>query len=376
MTILRICIISPYDITHPAWGSARRLFDLAESLGNVAEVFLLQSSYCPPESLAKQREVPENVTIVERGGPRRRTQVLNPRLIFTGFKMARRLRFDYLIASFPWTGIQAYPISVLTRTPLVMDEHNVEYKRLEELGKGNRLTRKLVELAERFCCRRARFVFSVSENDRGDLMRLFELEEDKVLLVPNGVNTDLFKPDPQARAVTRDRLGVGPDTRVVLFVGNLVYPPNRAAVEKITNEIAPWILDRGHDARFVMVGEKAPGFESGGNILFTGLVESVAEYYNACDVSIAPLLSGGGTRLKILESLGCGRRVVSTSKGAEGIEACDSLVISDDWSDFPQKVVDNWDCGYDDSAVEFARRYDWDSTSSDFCRVLRERLRA
>ena len=181
---MRICIITPYDITHPAWGGARRVFDLAESLAEFAEVHLLQGSYCPPESLAKRREIPTGVTIIERGNSRRWTQVFNPSLILTGLRTASRLRFDYVIAEFPWTGIQAYPISALTRTPMIVDEHNVEFRRFEDLGKGNRLARKLLELAERFFCRRSALVFSVSENDRKDLKRLFNLDRSKVLLVP------------------------------------------------------------------------------------------------------------------------------------------------------------------------------------------------
>jgi glycosyltransferase involved in cell wall biosynthesis len=253
---------------------------------------------------------------------------------------------------------------------MIVDEHNVEYKRFEEIGKGNRPALKLMKIIERFFCRRSEFVFSVSENDRHDLARLFDLDEDRLLLVPNGVNTGRFQPDPHARAATRDSLGIGPDTRLVLFVGNMVYAPNREAVGRIRDEIAPRILEEGHDAAFVVVGEKAPDFDSGDNIVFTGLVESVAEYFNACDISIAPLLAGGGTRLKILESLACGRRIISTGKGAEGIEECEPVVISDNWEDFSSKVVENWDAGYDEGAVEFARRHSWNSIASSVYDVL------
>jgi polysaccharide biosynthesis protein PslH len=371
---LRILVVAPYDITRPAWGGARRIFDLVESLGGLAEVHLLQGRYCPPESLSKTAEFPGNVTILEGGKPARWTQVFNPWLFLKGLRLARRQGFDYVIASFPWTGIQAYPISFLTRTPMIVDEHNVEYKRFAEIGKGNYLARKSMKILERFFCRRSEFVFSVSENDRKDLARLFDLAEDRLLLVPNGVNTCLFKPDPDARAATRESLGIGPETHLVLFVGNLVYAPNHEAAGMIRDEIAPRIIEEGRDAAFVVVGEKAPDFDSGDELVFTGLVDSVAEYFNACDVSIAPLIAGGGTRLKILESLACGRRVVSTTKGAEGIEECDSVVISDNWEDFSRKVVENWDTGYDKEAVEFARRHGWNSIARSVYDVLAERL--
>jgi len=53
--------------------------------------------------------------------------------------------------------------------------------------------------------------------------------------------------------------------------------------------------------------------------VITGYVENLPEYIAAADLAIVPLLRGGGTRIKILEYMASGKAVVSTLKGAEGL---------------------------------------------------------
>ncbi len=53
--------------------------------------------------------------------------------------------------------------------------------------------------------------------------------------------------------------------------------------------------------------------------MFEGIVPNVQPFYHRASVCIAPLLTGSGTRLKILEAMSFGNPVVSTIIGAEGI---------------------------------------------------------
>ena len=50
-----------------------------------------------------------------------------------------------------------------------------------------------------------------------------------------------------------------------------------------------------------------------------GEVESAHDFINSKAISIAPLFSGSGIRIKIIESMALGKAVISTSIGAEGI---------------------------------------------------------
>ena len=73
----------------------------------------------------------------------------------------------------------------------------------------------------------------------------------------------------------------------------------------------------------------------------TGSVADVVPYYRQACLSVVPIRGGGGTRLKILESMALGRRVVSTSIGCEGLDVRDGvhLSVADTPDEFARRVV-------------------------------------
>jgi glycosyltransferase involved in cell wall biosynthesis len=68
----------------------------------------------------------------------------------------------------------------------------------------------------------------------------------------------------------------------------------------------------------MLVGKNPPKITHP-NIITTGFVENLDEHIAAADIGLVPLLKGGGTRIKILEYMASGKAVVSTLKGAEGL---------------------------------------------------------
>jgi glycosyltransferase involved in cell wall biosynthesis len=78
-----------------------------------------------------------------------------------------------------------------------------------------------------------------------------------------------------------------------------------------------------------------------GNVVRTGCVDDVRPLIASAGLSVAPIFAGGGTRLKILESMAAGTPVVATSKGAEGLEVLPGqhLLIADDAAAFAAHVV-------------------------------------
>jgi glycosyltransferase involved in cell wall biosynthesis len=129
----------------------------------------------------------------------------------------------------------------------------------------------------------------------------------------------------------------------VLFFGALDYYPNHDAVLHLLRSAWPPIAARHPDARLVIVGQKPPpeilAFR-GPRVEVTGRVDDVRPHLAAAAVTIAPLRVGGGTRFKILEAMAMGRPVVSTTLGAEGIEAAPGrhLLIADDDASFAAAV--------------------------------------
>jgi glycosyltransferase involved in cell wall biosynthesis len=81
--------------------------------------------------------------------------------------------------------------------------------------------------------------------------------------------------------------------------------------------------------------------EESENVMLTGWVKNIAAYINAATVCIAPIRFGSGTRIKILEYMACGKPVISTKIGVEGLEVTNTehLILEDDPNKFASYIV-------------------------------------
>lgn len=191
--------------------------------------------------------------------------------------------------------------------PVVLSAHNVEHRFARRVGIP--LWRGLAAF-ERAACRSVDAVVAVSETDRETLAGHVETP---VVVAPNGVDTARYEPGAAARApevVTR-----GDPTLV--YHGNLANAHNAEAVTTLL-ETFPTLRDRLPNARLVLVGPNPPD-ETPANVVTTGLVDDLPAYLAGADVAVAPLASGSGTSLKIIEYLASGTPVVTTPIGAEGL---------------------------------------------------------
>ena len=148
------------------------------------------------------------------------------------------------------------------------------------------------------------------------------------MVVPNGVEVEAHEGARNERAPS--------DRPTILFTAGLAYAPNAEGVRWFVAEVLPELRKILPRFRFVVVGKGAPdslrALAVPGEIEFAGWVEDVRAKLAEADVSVAPLRVGGGTRIKILESMAAGVPVVATRVGAEGIDAKDgeSIVLADE----------------------------------------------
>jgi glycosyltransferase involved in cell wall biosynthesis len=114
----------------------------------------------------------------------------------------------------------------------------------------------------------------------------------------------------------------------LLFLGTLHYSPNIEGLKWFIESIYPMFKREHPDGKLLVVGH-SPGDEVTKMCKATEGVElyanvgDVREYYRRCKAVVVPLLSGGGTRIKILEAALAGRPVISTPLGAEGLDLVD-----------------------------------------------------
>jgi glycosyltransferase involved in cell wall biosynthesis len=217
----------------------------------------------------------------------------------------------------------------------VLDMHNIESSLVSRTAAAASGARRLVLTAEaralRAMERRVRdldVIAVVSEGDRAALAQL--VHHPRVVVVPNA--WDAPRPlDP-------------PGEPVASFVALLSWTPNVQAAVWFCGEVWPRVLAEVPEARLQLVGRN-PTAEvralAGPSVQVTGTVPDLDPWYARTRVALAPLLAGGGSRLKILEALAAARPVVSTTIGVEGLEDLvgRGVVVADDPAAMADAVV-------------------------------------
>lgn len=110
---------------------------------------------------------------------------------------------------------------------------------------------------------------------------------------------------------------------IIAFSGNMEYHPNVQAVRWFAREIWPRVLQSHPTAQWLLIGKNEHAIQSAiagtRQVRCTGMVEDAIAELSRATLAIVPLLSGSGTRLKIIEAWAAGVPVVSTPLGAEGL---------------------------------------------------------
>ena len=183
-------------------------------------------------------------------------------------------------------------------------------------------TRKM-ESYERVVCKRAKHVIAVSDIDALRMKQMFGI--DTVTSVRTGVDVDYFAPR-----------GSSAPTSDMVFCGGMDWLPNVDAVVHFVSEILPLIRDRLPDATFTIAGRSPDpkvlkAVQGLTGVIVTGKVEDIRPSLWGSKISVVPIRIGGGTRLKIYESMAAGVPVVSTTIGAEGLryDDGDDILLAD-----------------------------------------------
>ena len=129
---------------------------------------------------------------------------------------------------------------------------------------------------------------------------------------------------------------VPPQPERVLFFGSFRHQPNVDALRFLLQDIWPHIRQACPQATLDLMGSSMPTWVQQANrqvsgVRVLGFQPDIRPTVAEASVVIAPLRFGSGVKIKILEAMALGKAVVTTSIGAEGIEAQPDrdLVIAD-----------------------------------------------
>lgn len=271
-----------------------------------------------------------------------------------------------------------YALNLLRRRdgpPVVYDAYNVEavlQQRafLADLRRPQRWpaaaysavqTVKLHRYEQRFIQR----VAALTAVSAVDAALLRDLAPGKPLaIVSNGVDLAAYDPDA---AYPNPFPTPGPH---LVFTGKMDFRPNVDAALWFADNVLPRLQTAGWQAHFWVVGRtphpRLKRLCGRPDITLTGAVPDVRPYLAHADLFVAPLLAGGGTRLKLLEAMAMARPIVSTRIGAEGFPVRDGqeMALADTAAEFAARCIRL--LSHPDEAAALGRRgrelaalYDW-----------------
>jgi len=167
-------------------------------------------------------------------------------------------------------------------------------------------------------------VNTVSENDSILLKKYFKPK--KIITIPNGIEKIEF-------LKTKDKKN---NNLILGYIGSFSHSPNLTAFLYFVNKIAPKLEENNIKYNFLIAGKnsdneinwhlsKVPS-EIKNKITNLGFVNSQKDFFQKIDILITPISAGSGSRIKILEALGFGKKIISSSVGAEGININTNLI--------------------------------------------------
>ncbi len=275
--------------------------------------------------------------------------LFDPQFLWRAYRQIKEHRLQAIVSTSLIAGLHGALLKLLTGLPFWMDEHNVEWHCSKRYG--HRLW-WLIYLLEGFILKQADHVTCVSDADRSRLISNFRLNPERVAVAPNGVD--------YPRLAEADGLERSTGKRI-LFFGVLDYPPNAEAVKILATEIAPKVEP---EIQIVVAGRGGESLrELYPRLDFHGFVDDIHQLVRECDGLVVPILAGGGTRMKILETLACERPVVSTTCGAEGIDrevAGGALTITDSFDEMADWINRLPPRARVKPGPGFAELYDWE----------------
>ena len=183
----------------------------------------------------------------------------------------------------------------------------------QTMKKHETIQARLLKSMESECFSACDLVVACSEQDRDGVLALSPMTVCEV--IGNGVDTNYFQ---------RPHSAVRATLPTVLFTGSFGYGPNAEAVLWFAKEVLPLIHREVDNCHFVVAGSRAFALRNAPELLDSRIQlvsdpDDMRPSFHRAWVVAVPLLVGGGTRLKILESMAMECPVVSTALGAEGI---------------------------------------------------------
>jgi len=223
----------------------------------------------------------------------------------------------------------------------VLNEHNIESDLIEQkLGSVDSFVEKFIYKREflklrefeRQACLSVSSVLACSYDDQSTIKKM---GADNVHCIPNGVDTSILLPDYSSININR-----------LVFIGGMGWYPNKLGIEWFISEVLPILVKSNPEIQLDLIGNPNPFVTIPDylkqNVNKLGFVDDFKPCVHQAAIMIVPLHVGSGTRLKVVEGAALGKCIVSTYKGAQGVDLVSGqdVIYADEAEDFANRILE------------------------------------
>lgn len=329
--ILFVTPVSPFAATSGSEQRSRLMFSALKEVGIVDVLQLSQSDITQFSTLGdgSQKHVKVEINGQSFSLVRYRPKKDITRKIELLF--GRKIdEYDLVVGRYVWPVCQ---IEIPDNVPVVVDVDDFCYRfsSLSPFSFGGLKVQLSKFFSEWFIKRelnRFNYLFFASTADREMVQNI------KSVLLPNiSISKNKYMPDPEGKNI--------------IFVGSLWYRPNFEGVNWFLRKVWPLILSQEPNSKFTIIGSASKKsldrWRKFQNVNVPGFVDELDDYYKSAALVVVPILSGGGTNIKIIEAMDHSRPCVTTGFAHSAIADCvlaeKDLLVADNASDFAQKCI-------------------------------------
>ncbi len=289
-------------------------------------------------------------------------------------------------------------MSKILRVPCIVEINGIPFDEMNMIKKQNNIRDNINLYITRFIwwlsCNFSDKIVAVTEGLKKELYEKYKVPSDKIIVIPNGANTDLFKPMDKEKV--KEGLNLDRSIHYVCFVGNLA--PWQGVEYLIM--ASPLILKEVPNTRFLIIGdgvmkkklvEMVKELNLDNNFIFTCAVdyELVPKYINASDVCVAPFVKErneklGFSSLKIFEYMACAKPIITTKIPCLMDFLKDNkhvlFVEPNNFNDLSNAIIkilkDNKLASHlSKNAFELSKEYSWNATAKKVAKVCEDTIK-
>jgi len=246
--------------------------------------------------------------------------------LFKISKLLKRLRPEFLLDKRTLENIKAdivfcdtftfhvaKEIAKKNKSPIILIKHNIEWKYIKDSGLSSYI---FLKVYENHIFKKVDAIITISMKDYEYISKYTNRE--RIFYLPSNIDTLIFKPEGPSYPLGNEKLNL-------LFYGSLDRPMNIYALKFIKYKLIPFLEKENllSKIRINIFGSgippKALKIENDKNINYLGNVEDPGRYIRGADLLIVPIKNSGGMKIRLMETLFCGKPIIATPEASDGI---------------------------------------------------------